>query len=970
MGNLKDIRRRAAERKAKREKENLQRQNIQTTITTDNAQQTAIDNNYNRAENELAKAQEVFDNAFDNAFATVTPKQRPQSTNGRMNVPKQYQNADIHRANRMYATDGNMDFGKSDEQLGITTEQLQKGYEEDQKRRENEQNEMYQYLQQLKKEYYDNAEIGGLYDNTIRKLLNDSETLYNAPKPSNDFSKGTIVEDFKNFGKGLKDKVASEDFLTVGISDARDAYNLNRVSKSYIDKYNTALQSTKDEQEAARIAFSQLSKAEKGVMLAMQLKTQIEQSRQGNTSLAYTAAGVTGDMLPFALQLMTSAGIGNILNAGAKATAKQVSKNSAKQIGKALSNKWVKNTETAIINTAISPMTHSDFANERFNARIQEHRELTGKEKAKITARNFFENITETVGGELLKDTGKITGRFVQKQANKIPVLNDMFSTLSKNNSEWQKFLNTITDNKVSRTMREKGYIGNFAEEYGEEGLGAVLNTAFGSVIQDEDMKQGLKEFVSSDNQKVLLLSLLVGTSAMPAVSRSIGFVSQNKNLQEYRKAKEKFSNQLTSLGFDGKNIISAIEISIGNGDFNQYAIKRDLKQSLQGYGIKDTPLFDMDKAINDYTEKAGKVKNVMQELDNKIRLMGENEKDLFFEDLSKELRRQAQNNVLYHNIKEGYYFPMTDIQTGKKENYLAQVQSKDGALGFVIRKFKNENGNVIFRVKNDAGVVRDMTIEDIRQENIGGKYENELITFTKVSQVLDYLQTQADNSSPLKTEIELRNLLADYIELDSEGSQTVNTGLTTDGRQIFINNINQETGTVTGLVQNEYGYEREQLNISDIATMQPQNIDDIILSTNLIFDNINQENDIPDFEQKTQQHFIDELKNNYHKNTQEHFKKGNRIRLKVKDGIQIPEILQQNEKEGVIERADNDSIQVRFDNGEIRIYPIDNNNYYFENISDNATEDKVISDNNGINEKQNDKESQGIKNKIKSGEI
>ncbi len=666
------------------------------------------------------------------------------------------------------------------------------------------------------------------YSRARQSYVNQAKTISDR---ANQQGKGSMWQ-------GVVDNLA--DFT--GLDEAFSAIEMGKSARHYIREYERFNKIYNNSDQAREKAIQSLNKEDRANLEVFTAVQQVLAGNENELSNWYKAGQVTGDMLPFMLQLGASStivkGASRLLRRGAKKIAE-------KQMAEGIS--------TALLNTAISPATQRAKNEEYANIRLFENRDITAKDRAKVYGQQAIENLTETVGVPLAKLGVQGTQRLFKGIGAKMlekPMINRTFGKITKfaeRPQQWIKIANKLGNNPVSKFLKDNLFFGGFGEEAFEEVEGALGNTVLGYLFDDEEMKQEFSNFWQADNLSVLALGLAPMTMFPLSFGISNAVVS-HRDAKAYQQAREQLLGVLRQAGLGNKKIIDGLEGKIIEGKPHEVIETLSaLRRAAQGAQNEK----DIDEAIYNYIAGARRLNEQRNELNAQLQQMNNAQRKEYVDNIIENIHRQQKNNILYQGIKNGYYQELQDPQNGKKEKYICEVYNKNGtSIGFITDKEQDDNGNVLFTIVDGLGQVQRMTLDDIYRQAEGGEDANNPIVFTKVRDILDYLYEQAGEDEELRADIQTRNLLQDAIKRGADGSNVINVARLNDGGIMFLTDINEQAGTVTGLVQTQDGaYQPQQISLSEVAEAKEQNVEDLIDNTANIFNaNIEADGILPQY--------------------------------------------------------------------------------------------------------------------------
>ncbi len=245
----------------------------------------------------------------------------------------------------------------------------------------------------------------------------------------------------------------------------------------------------------------------------------------------------------------------------------------------------------------------------------------------------------------------------------------------------------------------------------------------------------------------------------------------------------------------------------------------------------------EIEQAIENYVIGANKLNAQTQEINAQLQKMNNAKRKQYVDGIIENIHRQGKNNILYNGVKAGCYFELKNPQTNRTEKYISEVMNKDGhSIGFIVSKGQNEKGEAVLVVMDGFGNKNEMTLPEVYKQAEGGEFANNPILFTRVEDVYDYLKEQAGENVELRTEIETRKLLSDYIQIQKDGSRVLRVAKLSDGNTMFVKDENEQAGTITGLMVTSESYAPEQRSIREVETIDNRNADQIISNSANIF--------------------------------------------------------------------------------------------------------------------------------------
>ena len=712
-------------------------------------------------------------------------------------------------------------------------------------------------IDQQIKSVKDNPNIPKVNKNAIIHELNNAKEQLDAADG------GNVIYDWL---KGVGNHLSDSDFWTVGITEFARNKKIQNASEEFNTNYNKYIKQGLSEEEASARAYQDLPDKFKAMFDAYATAIDVNQLTSNEISNAYKAGQTTADILPLAVTMGAGSGANALIRSffkGLKAAktgskiagtigkgleiaskdgkivksfeksqkaVQEAAKLSKMPIGKQIFKDYGKTlargVEDAVTTTLISPKTYADLSLEKANANFS-HDDFVVKDYIKSFGQSFIDNVTETSTGAFFSPATRYFNHLLKIKPN---------SALSKifgGNNKMNKYF----------------HFGGALEEISEEYAGAGLNVLLGYGLDDEDLKNSFKEFLSKDSQTVLFASILPATMIMGVVPNTLKDIHDSKRAKAYRNIKATLNNTLSQLGIDNGNITQAIEIAIASGQLENVTGRQKLFEAIDTVMqfVPQEKRQEVEGLLTNYFTAASKLNEDFKGFSKEFNSWDEAKKTDYINDLVETAQRQSENTIMYQQVRNGHYVTLND-ENGQKQNYIVQVSSKDGNLGFVTnishKTEEDKDGNVIdgekiYEIVDEMGRTHQMTQEQILEANKGGENEGNLekiFSFNNINEIYDYLYNQSEGNDQLRSEIQMRQLLNDFVR-DNGYEKTLNAGTLKDGREVYFADADANSQTAVALVQNDNGqYEKQQINLSDIQEAKTTNVEDVINNANNIF--------------------------------------------------------------------------------------------------------------------------------------
>lgn len=675
-------------------------------------------------------------------------------------------------------------------------------------------------------------------DGTLNNLLESERILQEA----HEHQTGKYNNYINNFRRGLVARLFSPGVVSLGLSDIRDTVRSNFLADTYDTNYKEAIKKGLKEEEASTYAIDNLSEEQKSDILARMMFEDIQSKYYDKMSTGYRGGQVTAEMLPFAVSL----GVGEaIAQSAIKGIGKFVAKKEASKLitakftGEALkratklskllvkgdkipAKAWEKVSSRVLeastkrfgkvgkymakgmlqfakaqpglaVTTAIGPMTHKSLGDVYFASKVYEHRDPTFAEQRDSIVSSYIENLTERVGGDFL-------GRGLKH----IPFLKRFW------NSDLGLKVKNIGAGKlsifkpISKTLKERMFIGGFGEEYMEEVNGAILNSIYGSIVGNEEMKNQFKEFWTKDNQAVLVASL---SSLLLPIPFAVGggFIRNH----QYSTARRNFVDLMNKNGFNGTDLVQAIEGTVLDGTFKEKGkglVDNAGSILLSDIKAKVTPeeFEKIYQSFGDYSSKITGLATQVSNLSKEIQLMTPEQRREFAGKIVTSMEQTMDALTKYYGIRNGGYVEMTFPGKTEKQKAIAVVYDEKGNVTGTAR---TENDNII--ITDNKGKESSVT---------GQQFAEMKVTFTPISKVFEELSAQSTGNTELQESLRKLSTITDFIHKDKYGQPIVKVTKTNTGSVAIVKGVNTETHTAEVLDSSDGFTKGKNVPLSEIT--------------------------------------------------------------------------------------------------------------------------------------------------------